>query len=114
MLKSQGIEIWTSYTCEEAVRLLDQTHPELIFTATELSDGTWREIVSLTERASVPINVIVVGKHKDTRLCLSTMEYGAFDFILPPFEADVLNHVVRVAADDARRRRESLAIQAVA
>jgi len=48
LLRRQGIEVCNAKTCEEASRLLHRTHPELIFTATELSDGTWTEIVSLT------------------------------------------------------------------
>lgn len=46
----------------------------------------------------------VVGKNKDTRLYLSTMKYGAFDFVLPPFEPEALTHVVRAAAENTRRR----------
>lgn len=107
LLKRQGIDIWSSKTCEEVARLLNQTQPELIFTATKLSDRTWSDIVSLAEKASVATNVIVVGRFKDTRLYLETIENGAADFILPPFESDSIALVVRVAADDVRRRRES-------
>jgi DNA-binding NtrC family response regulator len=113
-LKSQGIEAWSAETCEEIARLLDQTHPELIFTATKLRDGTWSDIVALAEEASVATNVIVVGRGKDIGLYLSTMDYGAFDFVLPPFEAESIAHVVRVAAENVHRRREEQAIRAVA
>lgn len=114
LLKNQAIEAWSVRTCAEAERLLEQTHPELIFTGITLSDGTWIDIVGLTEKASLPTNAIVVGKCKDTSLYLSTMDYGAFDFILPPFEADAMDHVVRVAAENVRRQREQQAMKAVA
>lgn len=114
MLKTQGIEVWSSQSCEEVARLLDQAHPELIFTATMLPDGTWRHVVRLSERVSVPTSVIVVGEHKDIRLYISAMDYGAFDFILPPFESDAISHVTRVAADSVRRRRGFRAFTAMA
>lgn len=114
LLREMSVEIWSVHTCDEAARLLDQTHPELIFTAEELSDGTWNEIVALTERTTVATNVIVVGTHGDTDLYLSTMDYGAFDFILPPFETAPIAHVIRVAGENARRRREEQARKAVA
>lgn len=114
LLKSQGMEIWSACSCAEVARLLDQTHPELIFTATRLSDGTWMNIVKLTEQALVPTDVIVVGKFKDTTLYLDTMDRGAADFIIPPFEFEAMNHVVRVAAEDVRRQRIQQAIRAVA
>ena len=113
-LKKQQIEIYSAESCEEVARLLDQTHPELVFTAKLLSDGTWRDVIHLAENVSVPTSVIVVSKDDDTRFYLSAMDYGAFDFILPPFEEDAIAHVVRAASESVRRRRESQAIKAVA
>lgn len=114
LLKNHGIEIWTARTCEEAARLMDQTHPELVFTSTMLCDGTWSDVVRLAEKTLVPMNVIVVGRCKDTQLYLSTLDFGAFDFILPPFEAVPIAFVARVAAENARRRREEQTRKAVA
>jgi len=114
LLKSQGVEVWASSNCAEAARLYEQTHPELIFTAAQHVDGTWRDVIILAEKAAVPANVIVVGRHQNVRLYLGVMDYGAFDFILPPFEPEPIAHVVRVAAEDVRRRREAQAIEAAA
>lgn len=107
LLKALGVEIWSTYACAEAARLVDQTRPELIFTATELIDGTWSKNVELAENAPVQTNAIVVGRSHDIGLYLSAMDRGAFDFIIPPFEWNALNHVVRVAAGNARRQRET-------
>lgn len=106
MLKQVGLDVWISPTCEEVERLLDQTHPKLIFTATKFSDGNRSDIISVAEKATVLTNVIVVGRYEDTGLYFSTMENGSFDFIVPPFEADAIAHVVRAASEDVRRRRE--------
>ena len=114
LLKSQGVDFWMSRSCADAARLLEQTHPELIFTASQHADGTWRDVMMLAERATVATNVIVVGKCRDVRLYLLAMEYGAFDFIFPPFEPEHIGHVVRVAAEDVRSRREAQALKAVA
>ena len=113
LLKFRGVEVRISRTCAEAARLMDQTRPHLIFTATQHADGTWRDIITLAEKAALATNVIVVGKAKDVTLYIATMDYGAFDFILPPFESEPVGHVVRVAAEDVRRRREA-ALRAVA
>jgi FixJ family two-component response regulator len=68
----------------------------------------------LSESVSVPPNVIVVGEKKDIRIYILATDYGAFDFILPPFEDDAISHVVRVASESVRRRREFHAVSAVA
>lgn len=39
LLKEVGPDVWVCHGCQESARLLDQTRPELIFTATTVSDG---------------------------------------------------------------------------
>lgn len=115
LLKSQGVEVWSAKTCEDVARLIDQTHPELIFTGTTLFDGTWSDIVVMSEMASVPTNVIVVGKYRDRKLpSPAVMNYGAFDFLLPPFESAALARVVELAAENVRSRRGEQSLKAIA
>jgi FixJ family two-component response regulator len=49
----------------------------------------------------------VAGSLPDTRLYLSVMEGGAFDFIAPPFEHSPLKFVVRSAALNTYSRRDA-------
>jgi FixJ family two-component response regulator len=48
-----------------------------------------------------------MGQETDTKLYVSVIEGGAFDFMAPPFEALDLAHVVCCAADNALRRRQA-------
>jgi DNA-binding NtrC family response regulator len=92
----------------EAGQVLSRVNPPLlVFTESELADGSWADVVSLSARASSPVSVIVVGREIDTKLYASVIEVGAFDFIAPPFDAPDLAHVVRCAADNALARREA-------
>ena len=77
----------------------------LVFTDTELPDGTWADILTVAERAACPVNVVVVARVVDTRFYVQAMEAGAFDFMVPPFNATDLTHVVRCAADNVLTRR---------
>lgn len=111
-LESYGIETWSVESRTEAADMMQGSHPELILTATKFPEGTWSEIVDMARKSSVPANVIVVGKRVDIELYVRAIEYGAFDFMLPPFEADQLSHVLRVATADVRRAREAQALLA--
>ena len=106
-LESHGLETWIVDSRTEAADLIQESHPELIFTATTFPEGTWSELVDMARKSSVPANVIVVGKRVDIELYVRAIEYGAFDFLLPPFETDQLSHVLRVATEDVRRAREA-------
>jgi len=94
-------------TLAEAKHALSEANPPLLtFTESELPDGKWSDIVSLSEGASSRVNVIVVGQTIDANLYASAIEVGAFDYIAPPFEGADLAHVVRCAVDNALARRE--------
>jgi FixJ family two-component response regulator len=69
----------------------------------------WVSILNIADSADVPLSVIVVAGHPDTRLYVSVMERGAFDFVVPPFEHEPLSFVTRSAALYTQRRRIALA-----
>ena len=86
----QGLSVKTSQvpSCREARRVLEGSNPpELIFTDTQLLDGSWMDVLRLAERAATPVNVIVVSRVVDVRFYVEVVEAGAFDYIAPPFEA---------------------------
>ncbi len=108
-LKDLSVETYSVATCKEAAALIAQCRPHVIFTDKSLADGSWASILNIAESADVPLSVIVVAAHPDTRLYVSVMERGAFDFVVPPFEHEALSFVTRSAALHAHRCRNALA-----
>jgi DNA-binding NtrC family response regulator len=105
-LERQGLRVTQAESCAKAKRMLGGLKPApLVFTDTELPDGTWADILAVAERAACPVNVVVVARVVDTRFYVQAMEAGAFDFMVPPFNATDLTHVVRCAADNVLTRR---------
>jgi len=95
-------------TLAEARRIVSWVDPPLlVFTESELSDGSWADVVSVSAEASSPVSVIVVAREFGTKPYASAIEMGAFDFIAPPFNDIDLAHVIRCAADNALRRRQA-------
>ena len=109
-LRRQSMRTEQAHTCKEADLLLAGPEPpELVFTDTELPDGTWADIVEIAERAAIPVNVIVVSRLVDIRTYIEALQSGAFDFIAPPFEDLALTHVVNCAAGNVATRRNTQA-----
>ena len=107
-LQHQGIRVHHVWTWQAAAHELKRANPpHLVFSDTALRDCAWTHIVRLAERASQPVNVIVVTRVMDTKLYLEALEGGAFDFIVPPFASLDLAHVVRCAADNVQARRKA-------
>jgi two-component system response regulator PilR (NtrC family) len=115
-LERQGVGVSQAGSRAEAKRMLGGLDPApLVFTDAQLPDGTWADILTVAEKALLPVNVIVVARLVDTRFYVEVIEAGAFDFIAPPFNATDLAYVIRSAVDNviarrtARLRRESSA-----
>ena len=107
-LEHQGMRVAQAESRAHAKRALGVQKPApLVFSDTHLPDGTWADILALAGKAALPVNVIVVARLLNTRLYIETIEAGAFDFIVPPFNATDLAHVVRCAADNAIMRRNT-------
>jgi len=111
-LALQGLSVKTSQasSCSEALHALEGSNPpELIFTDTQLLDGTWVDAVRLAEMAPTPVNVIVVSRLVDVHFYIEVIEAGAFDYIAPPFDVSGLAHVTCCAAGNVLRRRSAQA-----
>ncbi len=106
-LKEQLIKAERVLTCQQAAaRLAAANPPHLVFTDTELLDGNWSDVLDLADRASQPINVIVVSPIADIPLYIDVMERQAFDFITHSFTAPELTHILRCAVENVVRRRK--------
>lgn len=114
VLKGLGVDAFSVSSCAEAAHLLEQTHPHLIFTDTKLPDGTWIDVVNLAEDAAAPACAILVGSELDPELHQAAIDSGAFDFIFPPFEAEMVSAVLARAMELVRVRRERHSRAAVA
>src|SRR5271169_2201477 len=105
-LERQGMCIIQAESRAQANRMLGGKNPApLVFTETQLPDGTWADVLADAGRAAQPVNVIVVARVVDTRFYLEAIETGAFDFLAPPFVATDLEYVVRSALDNVAARR---------
>ncbi len=102
----QGMSIIHAESQAQAKRLLGGLNPApLVFTDTQLPDGTWADVLAVAEKAAQPVNVIVVARVVDTRFYVQAIETGAFDFLAPPFNASDLAYVVRSAINNVVARR---------
>ena len=105
-LEEQSIDIFTAKNCAQAaLALWSDCPPHLVFTEIQLADGNWADVLTLAAKASAPVNVIVVAPFADVTFYVQAIERGAFDFIVPPLSDPELLHVVRIAAENALRRR---------
>src|SRR5208282_3756537 len=79
-LERQGMRVAHAESRAQAKRMLGGLNPvPLVFTDTQLPDGTWADILAVAEKATQHVNVIVVARIVDTRFYVEAIETGAFD-----------------------------------
>ena len=114
MLHDLSVETHTVSTCLEAASFISKRRPDVIFTECTMKDGSWADVLNLARKAGVLLSVVVVAAHADMHSYLSVMEDGAFDFVVPPFERDSLDFVVKSAAHrECHRPRQRLSSAAM-
>ena len=112
-LEEQSIATLTARNCgEAALALWSDRPPHLVFTEIQFTDGNWTDVLTLADKASEPVNVILVAPFADVTFYVQAIERGAFDFIVPPLSNSELLHVVRIAAENAlsQRQKEAAAL----
>lgn len=92
-------------TCIEAKEFINQEEkPDIIFSDTAVSDGSWADVLRMARKEHSRAEVVVVSRFPDTKLYMDVMERGGFDFIVPPFSATEVAHVVEGATVEASKR----------
>jgi len=107
MLEALGIkcrEAATSLAVREELNGVQV--PQVVFTDTLYADGDWKDVVHLAQGARQATNVVVVSRLEDVRLYLDTIDFGAFDFIAPPYRESDVSHLVHCVARNAAGRRK--------
>lgn len=83
--------------CEEALKTVKATGARVVVTDTDLSDGTWRDLVDAARQQADPPAVVVTSRHADEALWTDVIEHGAFDLVSVPGESGEFLRVVRLA-----------------
>ena len=68
-----------------------------------LPDGTWKELLHLTQDLSRPHNLIVTSHCPDDRLWAEVLNFGAYDVLQRPFRAQEVFRTVGLAWTDGRK-----------
>ena len=108
-LERQFIRTTRAHGCAEALEALRRPNPpQLIVTDLTAMDGDWADVLKLTAKSPVPVNIIVVADQVNMQRYFDCMEAGAFDFIVPPVPDAGLRFVIDNAAADVVARRAQL------
>ncbi|MFH1653876.1 MAG: sigma-54 dependent transcriptional regulator [Pseudomonadota bacterium] len=85
-LTSQGLNITTSGSANEAVAKVKESHPEVILVDVKLPDQSGVELVGTLKSIDENCSVIMVSGYGEPKLIVSAIQAGASDYITKPVD----------------------------
>ena len=80
-----------------ALTLLEREHPGLVLTDLRMPKMDGIEVLTAAKRFDPAVQVVLVTAHATIETAVTSMRYGAFDYITKPFTSEELIQVVRRA-----------------
>ena len=81
----------------QALALLEREHPGLVLTDLRMPKMDGIEVLTAAKRFDPAVRVVLVTAHATIETAVTSMRYGAFDYITKPFTSEELIQVVRRA-----------------
>jgi DNA-binding NtrC family response regulator len=108
ILDGEGYETLTASSGEEALRVIDRYHPDVILTDLKMEGMDGIELIESVPREPFEATMIIMTAHGTISSAVEAMRKGAFDYITKPLEKDALLFTVSRAAERAGLLRENL------
>jgi DNA-binding NtrC family response regulator len=102
-----AIEVRTASDGEEACRLLEEDHFDVVFTDLRMPKRDGLSVLDEAKSVSDPGDVVIVTGHGDVRTAVEAMKRGSFDYLLKPICVDQVEALVTKLKEHRRLIEEN-------
>ena len=99
LLDYSGFTTTTSKSVEEGLRELKENYFDVVVTDFYLPDGSGTDIMKYCREFCPKTRVIVMTGHASVENAVEALRHGAFDYVIKPFEFDLLYHSLQRALE---------------
>jgi len=111
-LSDEGYQVLTAGTGEDALRVVREELPDLIFLDLQLPGISGMEVLQKVKEISSDIIVVIITALGVVEMVVKAMKLGAYDYINKPFNLDELSLIVEKAMETVRLRKEVATLRA--
>ena len=108
---SPEIELTTASSGEEALKIIPKLKPDLVLMDVRMGGMTGIETLRKLRETEPRLLVILMTAYGTTQMAIEAMKYGAYDYLLKPFEVPKLKEIVAGALKAARDMRQVVSYQ---
>lgn len=106
VLASRGYKISTAGSGEDGIKVLKELDPDVVFLDIRMDGMSGLEALQHMRAANKRVPIILMTAFGTAQTAIEAMKYGAFDYIMKPFDPDRVLALVQnalKAAEDLRR-----------
>jgi DNA-binding NtrC family response regulator len=108
ILDDEGYEAYTASSGEEALKVINEYHPEVILTDLKMEGMDGIELIEAVPREPFEPSMIVMTAHGTISSAVEAMRKGAFDYITKPLDKGALIMTVKRAVERTGLLKENL------
>lgn len=102
IFSKSGYKVFISDTGENALELVKKNKPDVILLDLILPDIQGDKILQDIKEYNPNIPIVICSATSDINLSVATMKYGAYDYIMKPFDAKKLLKMVKKAISEPK------------
>ncbi len=108
---SPDVELTTADSGEEALKLIPKVKPDLVLMDVRMGGITGLETLRRLRQLDSKLPVIMMTAYGTTQTAIEAMKYGAYDYLLKPFDVPKLKEVVFAALKAAHDMQQVVSYQ---
>ena len=110
MLEGQGLQLSLAKNGPEALERFEQDHPDLVVMDIKMPGRSGLEVLREIKEKDPKALVILMTAFGTTETAIEAMKYGAFDYILKPFDIPQMRGLVERALEVSRMMKKIVSL----
>ena len=94
LLGGEGYEVVIAPSAQEALKVFQETELDLVITDMKMPGMSGMELLDVLKEKDIHLPVIMMTAYGSVEMAVEAMKKGAYDYILKPFDNEVLKKVV--------------------
>jgi nitrogen regulation protein NR(I) len=103
---SPDVELTTASSGEEGLKIIPKLKPDLVLMDIRMGGMSGIETLRKLRETEPRLLVILMTAYGTTQMAIEAMKYGAYDYLLKPFDVPKLKQIVAAALKAARDMRQ--------
>src|SRR5579864_6456887 len=108
---SPEIELTTASSGEEGLKLIPKVKPDLVLMDIRMGGINGLETLRRIRQMDSRLLVILMTAYGTTQTAIEAMKFGAYDYLLKPFEPDRLKALIEKALKEGRDMKQVVSYQ---